>query len=264
MFPSRWPAGSGSVSVVEDRKAPWTEHLEELRLRLFRALVVSGVVGVVLLSASDFLMKLLIHPLGDLRPHTFALEEAFLVRMKASFFATFLVLLPYYLLEFWGFVKPGLYPHERRWVGGGLLAAVVLAYLGLLFAWGAFLPLSVRALQQFLGDTFVLTLRADNYLKFFFWTALAAMALFEMPLVFAILARLGLLDPEQIARNRRGWLITLVTLLAIITPSVDMVSLILVTVPLWVLFEISLQVARAFVPKEASGEDEAPPRTLES
>ncbi len=239
--------------MTEEREAPWTEHLEELRIRLLRALVVSGVAVFVLFSASDVLLKLMIHPLGGLRPHTFALEEAFLVRMKVSLFGTVLVLIPYYLLEFWGFVRPGLYPHERRWVGGGLLAAVVLAYLGLVFAWGAFLPLSVRALQQFLGDAFVLTLRADSYLKFLVWTTLASMALFEMPLAFAILARLGLLDPEQLARNRRGWLITLVTLMAIITPSVDMVSLILVTVPLWALFEVSLQVARML----RSGEEEA-------
>ena len=245
--------------MAEDREAPWTEHLEELRVRLVRALVISGVAMLVVFSASDFLLKLMIRPLGDLRPHTFALEEAFLVRMKVSLFSTLLVLLPYYLLEFWGFVRPGLYPHERRWVGSGLLAAVVLAYLGLVFSWGAFLPLSVRALQQFLGDTFVLTLRADSYLKFLVWTTLASMALFEMPLAFAILARLGLLDPEQLARNRRGWLITLVTLLAVITPSVDMVSLILVTLPLWALFEVSLQVARVFRSEESSenGEGES-------
>lgn len=241
--------------MAPEREAPWTEHLEELRVRLFRALIVSMVAVVVLFGASDVLLKLMIHPLGDLRPHTFALEEAFLVRMKVSFWATVFVLLPYYIFELWGFVKPGLYPHERKWIGGGLLAAVVLAYLGLLFAWGAFLPLSVRALQNFLGDTFVLTLRAESYLKFLVWTTLACMALFEMPLAFALLSRIGLLDPEELARNRRGWLITLVTALAIITPSVDMLSLILVTVPLWILFEISLHVAQAFRPKESEEED---------
>ncbi len=237
----------------EDRESPWTDHLGELRTRLLRALIISGVVSLVAFGASDTLLRVMVYPLGDLRPHTFTLEEAFLVRLKVSVWGTFLLLLPYYLLELWGFIRPGLYPHERRWVGGGLLAGVVLAYAGLAFAWGAFLPLSVRALQNFVGETFVLTLRAESYLKFLVWTTLASMALFEMPLAFAILSRIGLLDPEDLARNRRGWLLTLVTLLAVITPSVDMLSLILVTVPLWILFEISLGVARAFRPRDPSG-----------
>lgn len=239
-----------SPSPAEDDARPWVDHLEELRIRFLRIAIISILITLLAFTESDLLLKWMMYPLGSLRPHTFALEEAFLVRLKVSVWGTVLFLLPYYLLELWGFVRPGLYPHERRWVGGGLLAAVGLAYVGIFFSWGALLPLGVRALQNFVGDTFVLTLRAESYLRFLVWTTLASMALFEMPLVFAILSRIGLLDPEAIARNRRGWILTLVTALAVITPSVDMLSLIFVSVPLWILFEISIMVARTFKPSQ--------------
>ncbi len=244
----------GTSTLPEDRERPLTEHLGELRHRLIRAALVVMGITFAAFAVNEQILQLLVSPL-DFQPHTFTLQEAFLLRIQVSLAAAIVVSLPYLLWETWGFMRPGLYPHERRWVGGGLFWGGVLMYLGLAFGLLVLVPISVRALEAFTGNSLQLTLRAQAYFTFLFWVEVTSVAIFELPLIFVILTRIGLLNPDQVARNRRSVLLTLVTVLAIITPSVDAVSLLLVAGPVWLLLEISLWVARRVRPKpEGEGE----------
>ena len=221
------------------------DHLEELRKRIFVAVVAWIVAAVVGFFYRFTLLDWLKEPLPDgLTLNAFRLVEQFAVSMQIAGFAGLVIALPVIIWQVWAFIAPGLYKEEQRWAVPFILFTVLAFVTGVMFSYYVILPPSVTILVSFLGDEVNTVLTIGNYIS----TLLALMAvmglIFEMPVLGFLLGRLGLLYAAVLTRVRRYAVVIGVTLAAVITPTGDPFSLALVSIPLLVLYEITIIVVR--------------------
>ena len=159
-------------------------------------------------------------------------------------FGGLVLALPFIVYQVWAFIAPGLYEHEKRLAVPFLLGAGFSFALGALFAYYAFLPFAVPFLLGFLGDVVTPQISIGRYMGQILMMLTVMGVVFEMPVVSYLLARLGILTSSFLARNWRIAVVLLLTLAAVITPTVDVVSLFIVSGPLLVLYWVSVLVAR--------------------
>lgn len=230
----------------EESRMPISGHLEELRSRLIK--VVWTLVGGMVLAyaGSDILIGWLKRPLAaDL--YFFSPTEAFWVAMKVSFFGGLFLSLPVILYQIWRFIGPGLLPNERRLALPFVLIGSLFFVLGLLFCYFIVAPFALTFLvgfgiQQGLKPVFSVGLYMDFLLKFL----LAFGLIFELPLVITILAKLGLVTPQFLARHRRYAVLVNAILAAVLTPTTDIFNMMLMMVPLLLFYELGIWGARFF------------------
>lgn len=244
------------------KEAPLVEHLEELRTRLLWSLLAWAVATGVAWTFRVQLLDWLKRPLdlaakaNGIQVNLIVLDitEPFLVSLKVAAFGGLVLALPFIVYQIWAFIAPGLYEHEKRLAAPFLLGAGLSFGLGALFAYYGFLPFAVPFLLGFLGDVVTPQISIGRYMGQVLMMMTVMGLVFEMPVVSYLLARLGVLTSSFLARNWRLAVVLLLTLAAIITPTVDVVSLSIVTLPLMVLYWISVLVARLAErqrPKEA-------------
>ncbi len=226
----------------EFKEMTFLDHLEELRKRLIRVVVVLilGAIGGYLLS--DIMLKAITGPVGKL--YFFSPPEAFLVRLKVSLVASLLIFLPYVLLELWWFVKPGLTESEKRMGFPLLTVSVLLFYLGFAFALFVVIPVGVKVLISFGGSTMESLFNASGYVNFVLMLILIFGLLFQFPILILFLAKIGLIEPETLRKRRREVIVGAFVVAAVVTPSVDFVTQTLLAVPLIILFELGLFATR--------------------
>lgn len=244
------------------KEAPLVEHLEELRTRLLWSLLAWAVATGVAWTFRVQLLDWLKRPLdlaakaNGIQVNLIVLDitEPFFVSLKVAAFGGLVLALPFVVYQIWAFIAPGLYEHEKRLAVPFLLGAGLSFGLGALFAYYGFLPFAVPFLLGFLGDVVTPQISIGRYMGQVLMMMTVMGLVFEMPVVSYLLARLGVLTSSFLARNWRLAVVLLLTLAAIITPTVDVVSLSIVTLPLMVLYWISVLVARLAErqrPKEA-------------
>ena len=234
------------------KEAPLVEHLEELRARILWSLV-AWVVGTgVAWSFRVQLLEWLKRPLdlaaqqNHIQVNLIVLDitEPFLVSLKVAAFGGLVLALPFVVYQVWAFIAPGLYEHEKRLAVPFLLGAGFSFALGALFAYYGFLPFAIPFLLGFLGEVITPQISIGRYMGQVLMMMGVMGLVFEMPVVSYLLARLGILSSAFLARNWRVAVVLLLSLAALITPTVDVVSLAIVTGPLLVLYWISVLVAR--------------------
>mgnify|MGYP000371500089 FL=1 len=234
------------------KEAPLVEHLEELRARILWSLV-AWVVGTgVAWSFRVQLLEWLKRPLdlaaqqNRIQVNLIVLDitEPFLVSLKVAAFGGLVLALPFVVYQVWAFIAPGLYEHEKRLAVPFLLGAGFSFALGALFAYYGFLPFAIPFLLGFLGEVITPQISIGRYMGQVLMMMGVMGLVFEMPVVSYLLARLGILSSAFLARNWRVAVVLLLSLAALITPTVDVVSLAIVTGPLLVLYWISVLVAR--------------------
>lgn len=234
------------------KEAPLVEHLEELRARILWSLV-AWVVGTgVAWSFRVQLLEWLKRPLdlaaqqNRIQVNLIVLDitEPFLVSLKVAAFGGLVLALPFVVYQVWAFIAPGLYEHEKRLAVPFLLGAGFSFALGDLFAYYGFLPFAIPFLLGFLGEVITPQISIGRYMGQVLMMMGVMGLVFEMPVVSYLLARLGILSSAFLARNWRVAVVLLLSLAALITPTVDVVSLAIVTGPLLVLYWISVLVAR--------------------
>ncbi|WP_027877499.1 twin-arginine translocase subunit TatC [Meiothermus cerbereus] len=230
------------------REAPLMEHLEELRNRLIWAIVSWAAMTVVAFTFRVQILEALRRPLdayntsASLKAELIVLNitEPFLTAFKVAAFGGLALALPFIVYQIWAFIAPGLYPHERRLAIPFILGAGFSFALGALFAYFVLLPFAVPFLLGFLGDVVTPQISIGMYMGQVV-TFLAVMGiLFEMPVVSFLLAKLGMLSSRFLISNWRIAVVLLITLAALITPTVDVVNLSLVSIPLMVLYGFSI------------------------
>lgn len=245
------------------KEAPLVEHLEELRTRILWSLL-AWVVGTgVAWSFRVQLLEWLKRPLdlaaktNNIQVNLIVLDitEPFLVSLKVAAFGGLVLALPFIVYQVWAFIAPGLYEHEKRLAVPFLLGAGFSFALGALFSYYGFLPFAIPFLLGFLGDVITPQISIGRYMGQVLMMMTVMGVVFEMPVVSYLLARLGILSSAFLARNWRIAVVLLLTLAALITPTVDVVSLAIVTGPLLVLYWISVLVAR--VAERARPKEEA-------
>ena len=238
---------------LEEKKAerkgmPFLEHLEELRWRILKSVIVVFVGALLCFFLSDRLVDVLVAPARslDTPPKMIFLKPVgmFLVRLKASFLGGILLGLPILLYQIWAFVAPGLLDRERRYIPAILVVSILCFVAGALLAYLVVIPIALRFMIGMATDYVEPQFDIDKYIGFILRLLIAFGAVFELPVFSYFLSKMGILTPQFLRRSRRYAVVVVVVLAAVITPP-DVFSQILMAGPLLLLYEVSIWVSAA-------------------
>lgn len=247
--------------MKEEDKAPFTAHLEELRSRLIVSFVAVGIGFFVAYFFKEKLFELLMKPLTDVMGEGDKLiftnlPEAFFVYLKTAFLAGIMAASPVILYEFWKFVGPGLYKKERV----VLLPVVFLCSFffigGALFGYFIVFPYGFKFFLGFATEFIRPLPSMKEYFSFASKLLIAFGVVFELPLIITLLSRLGLISVEFLKKNRKYALLLFFVGAAILTPP-DVITQIMMAIPLMFLYEISIIGARVFARKNPYENEES-------
>jgi sec-independent protein translocase protein TatC len=241
-------------AVSHEDRLTVVEHLDELRTRIVVCLVVFGVALALCFWQNHLLLEIAGGPLpGDHKKLiTFGVTEPFTTTLTVSTYGALILSMPIWLYQLYAYVLPAFSESEKRVVLPLLIAAPFLFILGVVFAYFVVMPAAVKFLLNFNDAQFNVQVRARDYYSFFSTTMLAGGVIFEMPLAILAVTRLGIVKVEQLRSNRR-YAYLVIAVVAAALPGVDPVSMLLEMVPLLVLYELSILLARAFgTPKVAA------------
>ena len=229
-----------------EEELPVTEHIEELRQRLFKSFI-AVVVG--FLIAWPFKKQILLfleRPLPEkLQGKLVFLSppEAFFTALKISFFAGILISLPYVLYQLWKFIEPGLYEHEKKFILPFMFFSVLFFFLGAAFAYFVILPFGLRFLLGFMGDLLTPQITIGSYISFVIQMILAFGFVFLLPVVVWLLSKLEIINYRLLERNRKFAVLIIFIVAALLTPP-DAFSQIMMALPLLALYELSIWVSK--------------------
>jgi sec-independent protein translocase protein TatC len=231
---------------LDKSKAPLLDHLVELRRRLLWSVVALGVAFAFCLYFARPIFSFLVQPLiaaGQHRLIYTAVFEAFFVEIKVAFFAALMISFPIIASQLWLFVAPGLYAKEKRAFLPFLLMTPVLFLTGAALAYYVAMPLALHYLLGYQGDIGGIQQTAlpgvGNYLDFSTRFIFGFGVAFLLPVLLMLLERAGLVTRQQLKRGRRYAIVVAFVVAAVLTPP-DVVSQLLLAVPLVALYEVSL------------------------
>lgn len=238
----------------EEEKIPLTAHLEELRRTLMMSLA-GLIVGVI---AAIFFVKpaltFLTVPVGGLQNlHVIEVTESMSVYMRLALLMGLIIALPWVVYQLFKFISKGLKPKERKSIYWAIPFAVLLFLTGVAFAYFVMLPASLTFFQEILDVT--TSLRLNSYISYLtnllFWIGVS----FELPLVFFVLAKAGIVNHKMLIKGWRFALIAIAVLAAVITPTGDPINMLVFMLPLSVLYLLSILLS-AVAQKPAKAEEE--------
>ena len=246
------PGDAGEGSLLD--------HLIELRARLLRAVAGLLLLFVALLPFANRLYAWLAQPLLDKLPkggQLIAVEVAspFFAPLKLAFFVAIVVAMPWLLYQLWAFVAPGLYKREKRLALPLLVSALTLFYAGCAFAYFIVLPAVFTFLNKVTPAGVAMMTDINAYLDFVLVIFLAFGLSFELPVALVILVLLGWVTPTQLREWRGYAIVGIFVVAAVITPP-DVVSQLLLAIPMVVLYELGILAARAVTPRKAAEGDD--------
>jgi sec-independent protein translocase protein TatC len=223
-------------------------HLVELRSRLLRSIVAVVIVLVCLFPWAKDIYALLAKPLLKVLPQGSTMiatdvTGTFLVPLKVTLMAAFLIALPYVLYQMWAFIAPGLYHHEKRLAVPVIVSSVVFFALGMGFAYFIVFPIAFGFFAGYAPTGVQMMTDIDKYLSFVLTMFIAFGITFEVPVVVVVLVRLGVVSLEKL-RSIRGYVIVGAFVVGAIFTPPDVLSQVMLAVPLWLLYELGLLVAR--------------------
>ena len=242
--------------MKEDDKRPFATHLEELRSRLIKSSIAVGVGFALSYGFKEKLFQILTAPLisvmktGETLIYT-NLPEAFFTFLKTAFLSGILLASPIIIYQFWMFTAPGLYRQEKRMLLPVVFLSSVFFVGGALFGYFIVFPWGFKFFLGFASETIRPLPSMKEYLSFSSKLLLAFGLVFELPLVITFLAKLGLVSVEFLKKNRKYALLLFFVGAAILTPP-DVVTQIMMALPLMVLYEISIIGARIFGKKKVT------------
>lgn len=254
------------------------DHLEDLRWHLIRATLSIVIVGLVAFLFKEFIFDVIIFGpkqpsfmtyriLCDIAQYvglqdSFCFEELpfkiqsrtmagqFSAHVWTSITAGFVVAFPYVIYEFWKFISPGLLQNERSTARGFIFISSILFFIGVLFGYYVVAPLSINFLGSYVVSQEVLNeFDLSSYIGLVRSSVIASGLIFELPILIYFLTKIGLVTPEILRKYRKISLVIVLILSAVITPP-DIVSQIIVAIPIIILYEISIYVSKIVVRKQ--------------
>jgi sec-independent protein translocase protein TatC len=232
-------------AVSHDDRLSLVEHLDELRARLIVCGVAFGVALALCFWQNNLLLEIAGGPLpeGHERLITFGVTEPFTTTVTVAAYGAIVLSLPVVLYQLYAYVLPAFSPHEKRVILPILLLFPALFLAGIAFSYFVVMPAAVKFLLNFNDTQFNIQVRAKDYYSFFSMTMLAGALVFQLPLAILAVTRLGIVKVEQLTKNRR-YAYLVIAVIAAALPGVDPVSMIIEMVPLLVLFELSILIAK--------------------
>ena len=241
--------------MSQGKEMTFWDHLEDLRMSIFRMIAVFAAVVVGLFFFKDFLFGEVI--LGPSRADFFLyrllgtefsmdlvnLEVAaqFMIHMKVTFLSALVMTFPYIIYEVWRFIAPALYDNERKAVRGAFLFASFLFYLGVVVGYALIFPLMLNFFAGYhVSPEIPNTFSLSSYIALLTSMVLTFGIVFEFPTVVVALSSLGVLKKETLTSFRKHAVLVVAILAAVITPSGDPFTMLVVSVPLYLLYEFSI------------------------
>lgn len=256
------------VPDIDESQAPLLDHLIELRTRLVRSIMALAVAFMACFAYADEIFGFLVRPLTKAFPpgqgkliYT-KLYEAFFVEIKVALFAAFCLAFPFIANQLWAFIAPGLYAREKKAFLPFLFLTPVLFFSGAALAYYVVMPTAFRFFLNFEGQKGGLSLEAlpgtGDYLSLVMQFILAFGISFLLPVLLLLLNMAGIVSRTQLAGARRYVIVAITAVAAVITPP-DVVSQLMLLVPMWLLFEGSLMVMWLGEKRAAKAEANAEP-----
>jgi len=242
--------------ALNERRLSILDHLEELRKRVWGCVAVILLASIVSFVWTDQMVEWLKRPAGPAlqRFAFFSPPEAFLAYMKVAITVGLFLSAPMILSQVWAFVSPGLTVRERRYGFGFIWWGSLLFVVGGAFAYWVLLPLSLRFLLNFGHGQMEPVMSVSRYLSFTTMVILSCGLAFQLPLVMFVLARLGLVSSHMLRQKWRHAVVAIVVAAAILTPTADVATLLLLAVPMLALYELSIWVAGFSASRRISNE----------
>ena len=245
--------------MADSKVMTFWDHLEDLRKGIFRVLAVLVGTSFALFflkdvlfekiifapSRPDFYLYQLLGTQPSLNFINIEVAAQFMIHMKVTFMCALILCFPYIIYEFWRFVAPGLYQNEKKAVGKALLFSSVLFYIGIAVSYFVIFPLMLNFFAGYqVSDIVPNTFSLKSYISLFMSMALTFGIVFEFPTIVAVLSALGIVTKKILGKLRRYAICAVLVLAAIITPSGDPFSLLVVSVPLYLLYEFSILICK--------------------
>lgn len=234
---------------IENEKMSLTDHLSELRKRLIRALAAVAIGFLACYYYKDWLFDIITRPLTSVLPKNSyliytGLTEAFFVYMKLAIFASIIITSPIILYQIWKFIAPGLLPKEKKLVVPFVVSSTVLFIGGVLFGYFIALPPAFEFFVSFNNKYLQAMISFSEYLSLFVTFLLGFGISFEMPVFMFFLAKLGIVNARMLSQKRRYAILVIFVTAAVLTPSPDALSQILMAIPLLFLYEVSIFIVK--------------------
>ena len=232
-----------------DNGQPLVEHLIELRSRLLKIAGIVFVTFIPLLFFANDIYELVSEPLRNLLPPgatMIATEVAspFLTPFKLAFVTSFFITIPFILHQIWGFIAPGLYSSEKKFLGPIFLTSILLFYLGMAFAYFAVFPLVFDFFASVMPEGVSMMTDINRYLDFVLKLFFAFGLAFEIPIATIILVWSGAITLDSI-KNKRPYVIVGCFVFGMLLTPPDVISQALLAIPMWFLFEIGIFLCKA-------------------
>ncbi|MEW6064905.1 preprotein translocase subunit TatC [Desulforamulus profundi] len=232
--------------MLEDQDQTMMEHLEELRRVLIISLVATVIMAGVCWFFSDRILEIILQPVlatGN-KMHYIGIMEALMTKIKLSFFLGFLAALPVILWQFWSFIMPALRKVERVYFTLFVVVSYVFFIGGILFSFYTVFSMGVKFLLHFGGEELLPMLTIGNYVSFAMMFILPFGIIFELPLAVFILAQLGVINYEWMVKKRKMAILISVVAGAVLVPSPDIITPLMMAAPMYLLFELSVSIVK--------------------
>lgn len=245
----------------ELKEMGFLDHLEELRWRIIKSLLSVLFFAVIAFLFSDVFIKLLVKPIKEINPavkfQVLKVQGILVLKLWIAFAMGIAFSIPVIVYQIWAFVSPGLYEHEKRWIPWLFVGVTCFFIAGAVFAYFVIIPFAVRFLTGLGIEDVEKNISINYYAKFVMQLILASGILFQMPVLSFILTKIGLISPMTLKKYWRHAVVVILVLAAFITPP-DPVSMIMMGIPLFFLYEFSILVSKiAYKPVEEDTESPA-------
>lgn len=230
--------------MTEENGMELLEHIKELRARLFRSVAAVIITTIIAMLVADYVVAWLVKPMGGATIVVLSPTEAPMMYFKIALIVGFGASLPYILYQIYAFIKPGLFSSERKTIMLVLPAVLLFFVLGALFTLQILVPISMPVLMGFFGSVVTTQYSLEKYLSFVSMLIVWMGLVFQTPLVIYVIALLGVVTPKQLIQGWRLVVFIAAIFAAVITPTTDMLTMLLVTGPFIVLYFFGILLAR--------------------
>ena len=240
--------------VSHEDRLTLVEHLDELRSRIIVCIAAFGVALALCFWQNHLLLDIAAGPLPSNHKQllTFGVAEPFTITLTVAAYGAIVLTLPVLIYQLYAYVLPAFSDSERRVLFPIMLLAPLLFCAGVVFAYYVVMPAAVKFLLNFNDSQFNVQVRARDYYSFFSTTMIAGGVIFELPMAILAVTRLGIVSVAKLRANRR-YAYLVIAILAAALPGVDPISMLIEMVPLLVLYELSILLARAFGEPASAG-----------
>lgn len=223
-------------------------HLDELRSRFVVSLLTIIILTMASFFFSEYILDVIEKPFQSTghKLNIFNITEGFLLRLKASLIAGIFLGMPVLIYELWKYIRPAINADDRRFAKLSIIAGILLFFGGISLTYFLILPFALQMLISFIPEGMQSVQNASNYLSFVLLFSIAMGILFELPILILILTRIGIVTPEFLIRKRKYAIVLIFVIAAMITPP-DVLTQLMLGLPLILLYEISIVISKFVV-----------------